>query len=333
MRARATLVIVVLALAACGAPARQVVEPVAPPPVRADEPLDWATLLPLDTLGFLRIDLERLRRSPHHAALEPLFRELLGEVEDDALRESFASVLERTDLMLVAILPAAAEDGEEELLLFARGDYRPDEIEQLDASAPERSVPIDVRGQRVWVAGTPGDPTTVSQLRPDTLVLTGTRAHMEGVIARTHMASGAPRWPRSVRGLIEELEIERATIGLAIARQSFGGDEEGDGLLVSIAGRADLDGPLSLDVTAELDDPSTAAMVAVIIEGMVRAVGSSEDSLPLRHLAERARVEASGTRVRASVRADAETTGRAVPALIELFRDGVSAEDDSLLAP
>jgi hypothetical protein len=93
---------------------------------------------------------------------------------------------------------------------------------------------------------------------------------------------------------------------------------------VSIAGRADLDGPLSLDVTAELDDPSTAAMVAVIVQGMVQALGRSEEALPLRRLAELARIEASGTRVRASVRADAETAGRVVPALIELFRDEVS---------
>jgi hypothetical protein len=102
---------------------------------------------------------------------------------------------------------------------------------------------------------------------------------------------------------------------------------------VSIAGRADLDGPLSLDVTAELDDPSTAAMVAVIVEGMVRALGRSDESLALRHLAELARIEASGTRVRASLRADSETTGRVIPALLEVFRETVSSGDDSLLAP
>lgn len=312
-----------LSLVACGAAAPPApVAPPAPAAVEAQAVLDWATLLPIDTLGFLRIDLARLRRSSHRAALESLFDGLLEDIDDGALRQRLESVLERTELMLIAMVPSGEES---EALLFARGAYHPDELERLDEHSPERSVPIDVGGQRVWISGEADDTSAMSLLSPDTLVFAGTRGHMEGVIARTRMASGSPRWPQSVRGLVEELDLEQATIGLAMARQDLAGGEGENALFASVVGRADLDGPLSIDVSVELDDPLTAMMMATVLDGMVQAAGRSAGSMELRHLAELARIEAIGTRVSAALHADEETTGRMVPALIQLLRDEAPA--------
>lgn len=329
---RALVSLLALVLVACGAAPHEATVS-SPPQVRAEpnEPLDWAMLLPIDTAGFLRLDLARLRRSPHRHAILPLFDELLADIENPALRQAIASVFERTELVLFALLSENA-DGERRLLFLARGDYREDELEQLETSAGGDAVSIELSGQRVWISRSTDDSTAAAQLRPDVIAVTDTEAEMERIIARTRMTDRSPRWPPSIRTLVEASELEQATIGVAMAGAGFAG---GEGPFFSLAGRADLDGPLDIELLADLGNVEAAAMFAAMFEGVFSELArrGEGDFLPLRQLVDRVQVEANGPRVRASMRADRESSDRIVPALLELFRDELGTEDPALPTP
>ncbi|HEY8432403.1 MAG TPA: hypothetical protein VIL20_28725, partial [Sandaracinaceae bacterium] len=145
--------------------------------------LDWALLLPIETDGLVRIDLARVRRSPHRDSLAPVVEELFADVTDPGIRDRLAAVLERTELVLVALIPTGAED-DDELLILARGAYAADELERL-LTGDSTVRAIEVRGRRVWIPTDPEDATAAVQLGPDTLAITASHEGMERLIART----------------------------------------------------------------------------------------------------------------------------------------------------
>ncbi len=326
--------IALLALAGCGAAAAP---PAATTAAREPEPpLDWALLLPIETEGLVRLDLARMRRSSHRDALAPLVGELLGDAQDGDLRAGLASLVDRTDLVVVALLPDEREGDEDEVLVLARGDYAPDEIERLEAVSGGGSRTLELRGQRVWVGSDPEDTTALAQLRPDTLALTATPAQMERLIARTSMAGGAPRWPPSVRALVEATRLEQATFGVAFANRRMGPDD-GEPLDISLAGTADADGPLDVEVLVEVGDATLAAAGAIFLEAMIGEIAQSAEgeSFALGSLARLARVEASGTRIRGSIHADEAEARQLVPGLMGLLRDGLRGdlEEPDVISP
>lgn len=327
-------VAIALALAGCGAAASP--PSAAPEAPAAARPLDWALLLPIETEGLVRLDLARMRRSSHRDALSPLVDELLSDTEDGGLRARLASLIDRTDLVLVALLPSESEDAEDEALVLARGEYAPDEIERLEAASGGGSRALELRGQRVWVGGDPEDTTALAQLRPDTLALTASPAQMERLIARTSMAGGAPRWPPSVRALVEATRLEQATFGVAFANRRMGPDES-EPLDISLAGIANADGPLDVEVLVEVGDATLAAAGAIFLEAMIGEIARSAEgeSFALGGLARLARVEASGTRIRGSIHADEAEARQLVPGLMGLLRDGLRGdlEEPDLISP
>ncbi len=302
-----------------------------------ERPLDWALLLPIETEGVVRLDLARMRRSPHNAALEPVLEEMLGDFADPGMRQGLADLIARTDVVLIALMPEAP-DREDEVMVLAHGDYAPDEIERLNAAAgdTESSRAIDVRGQRVWIGVDPEDTTAVAQLRPDTLAMTSDRDRMDRLIARTTMASNTPRWPPSLRPLIEASQLEGATFGLALANRRFGPDGL-EAMEISLAGTADADGPLDVQVIVEMGDPVMANAGAMFIEGMIRelAQSASGEAFALGSLARLARIQAEGTRIRGSIHADEMEARQLVPGLMGLLRDGMRDEvgDPDVISP
>jgi hypothetical protein len=296
--------------------------------VEAQRPLDWAVLVPIETQGLIRVDLARLRRSPHHESIAPLFASMAGELGDRGLQESFASLLDRTDVVLLAMLPDVPGQ-DREVVVLARGDYRADEVEQLNAAseAPEASRPVEVRGQEVWVDRSGDDPIAFAQIRPGTLALTSSLERMDRLLARTRMEAGGPRWPPAVRELVEGASLDQATLSLVMAREGIG--EGPEGLSMSVAGRADVDGPLDVEVRLDFDSPAMATAAAVIFEGMVQQLAQAPQSpsLALRQLASLARIEARGTQVVGSLHADEATAAQLVPALVELLADGEEEGD------
>jgi hypothetical protein len=289
----------------------------------APPPLDWAMLVPIETEGLIRLDLARLRRSPHRASIEPLFDDVASELGEGELQRSFSSLLDRTDLILLAMLPERPGRSRE-VVVLARGDYAADEIERLDAAsdAPGQSEAVDVRGQRVWVDRSGRDPVAFSQIRPGTLALTSSLERMDRLLARTRMAAGGPRWPPAVRELVERAALDEATLSLAVARDGLGAGPEG--LSMSIAGRADVDGPLDVQVRLGFENPAMATAAAVVFEGMVQQLSRAPQagSFALSRLASLARVEARGDQVVGTLHADEATAARLVPALVGLLSGG-----------
>jgi hypothetical protein len=308
--------------------------------------LDWALLLPIETEGLVWVDLSRMRRSPHHASLRPMVDELLGEVGDPRMRQGLSALVDRTDVVLIAMLPShhlepgGGEQEDVEVLILARGSYRSDEVEQLDALDPGHTQRLELRGQPVWVGSEGDDRTSMTQLTSDTLVVTESVERMERLLARVGMRGRSPRWPPAVRGLVEASGLEEATFGLALANRSFGDGGE-DEIPMSVAGRADVDGPLDVEVFVELGDASLATAAAVFLEGFVREIARSAEgeSFALRGVAERVQIEARGTRIRGSLHAERADADQLIPGLMGLLRDGLgeapmpSLDDNSMPIP
>ncbi|HJL15633.1 MAG TPA: hypothetical protein RMH99_08260, partial [Sandaracinaceae bacterium LLY-WYZ-13_1] len=301
----------------------------------AEAPLDWATLIPIETEGIVRIDLARLRRSPHHDALMPAFEGMSEELGDPGLREHFDSLIQRTEVVLLAMLPELP-GREREMVVLARGDYRPDEIERLNAvsEAPEASVPVEVRGHEVWVDRDPAEPIALAQIRPGTLALTSSLERMDRLLARTRMEASGPRWPPAIRGLVEDATLGEATLAIAMSRRSLG-DDGPAGLSMALAGRADLDGPLDVEVRLEFESPAMATAAAVIFEGLIERMARAPvgTGVALRQLVSLARIEARGTQVVGSLHADAATAEDLVPALVQLLSDGDGPADEAPARP
>lgn len=283
-------------------------------------PLDWALLLPIETEGLVQIDLARMRRSPYHGSFQPIVQQLVGEATDAGLSRGIASLVDRTDLVMIALVPAEQDD---ELVILARGRYRPDEVAQLEgAAAPEdRADVVDVSGHRVWV-GRGDDAIAVSQLQPSTVALTATLDRMQRLIARTRMAPTTRRWPPALRDLVEATNLENATLGIALAHRRLG-VENGVPVEMSLAGTADADGPLDVTVLVELGDPTLAAATTVFFQGLIGELAqTSGESFGLGQLADLARFEAVGSRVHGAVHAEPDTAAQLVPGLLGLVRDG-----------
>lgn len=297
------------------------------------QPLDWALMLPIETDGLIRVDLARLRRSPHRAAIEPLLEDALGDLGDPGLQEAFRGLLERTDVVLLAMLPDAP-GSEGEMVALASGDYHADEIQQLNAAsqAPEQSAPIEVRGQTVWVDRSGSEPVALAQIRPGTLALTSSVNRMDRLLARMTMEQTGPRWPPAVRGLVEGASLDGSTISVVLSRDSF--QEGPEGLSMAIAGRADVDGPLEVQVVLDFEEPAMAQMAAMVFEGMVQGMAQSTEpeAFALRRLASLARIEARGNQVVGSLSADAATAAQLIPSLVELLTQD-DAPDDTATPP
>ena len=291
--------------------------------------LDWALLLPIETDGLVRVDLARVRRSPHRASVQPVFDDFLVEMAQPAMRQGFADLLSRTDVILVGLIPPAS-GVEDEVLILARGSYRPDEL----ASLPGGGRTVTVGGHPVRIEREGGQQTALVQLRPDMLAMTATIDRMEGLIARTRMAAGPPRWPPSLRRLVEASGLEQATFGLALANRGVGG-EEGDMMAMTLAGTANVDGPLDVELLVELGDPALAAVATVFFEAMVHELSSSSvgESFALGELADLTHIEANGTRVRGSIHAEPVAAQQLVPGLMGLLRDGFEEEPPALVSP
>lgn len=295
----------------------------------AEPALDWALLLPIETDGLVRVDLARMRRSPHRASVQPVFDELLIEIAEPAMREGFAGLLARTDVVLVGLIPPDL-GMEDEVLVLARGRYRPDELARLERGG--RAITVD--GRRVVLGPEGRSGAALAQLRGDTLAMTATLDRMERLIARTRMPAGSPRWPPSLRALVEASRLEAATIGLALANRGVGG-EEGDIMAMTLAGTADVDGPLDVQLFVELGDPTLAAVATVFFEAMVDELSSSAvgESFALGELAELTTIEANGTRIRGSIHAEARAAQQLVPGLMGLLRDGFEEEQPAIVSP
>lgn len=292
----------------------------------AEPALDWALLLPIETDGLVRVDLARVRRSPHRASVQPVFDDLLIGMAQPAMREALGELLARTDVILVGLMPP--ELGiEDEALILARGSYRPDEVARMRRAASS----VDVDGHRVWVGEEDG--SAFAQLRGDTVAMTASLDRMERLIARTQMRSGPPRWPPALRALVEASDLERATIGLALANRGVA-PEEGDIMAMTLAGTADVDGPLDVQLFVELGDPTLAAVATVFFEAMVQELAASAvgESFALGELAQLTRFEANGTRIRGSIHAEARSAQQLVPGLMGLLRDGFEEEAPPAIA-
>lgn len=297
-------------------------------------PLDWALLLPLETDGLVQIDLARVRRSPYRDSLQPVFDALLGELAEPGMQRGFTSLLERTDLILVALVPSGGD--EDDLLILSRGRYEPDEVEKLEASTGARAQTVDVAGHRVWVGRNVADSTAIAQLRPNTLALTADLDAMQHLIARTRMAPTTRRWPPALRELLDETGLENATFGVALAHRSVG-TEHGEPVEMSLAGTADADGPFDLTLLVELGDPTLAAAATVFFQTLVQEMAQSArgESFALRGLAQLTRIETVGSRVHGTIHADQATAAQLVPGLMGLVRDALEEQPEapSIISP
>lgn len=321
---RILLSLLALTVASCGAAPPDVRAPAAPV-AEAQAPLDWAMLLPIDTNAVIRVDLARIRRSPYGDLLEAFVTRALDELRDEALRPAFEALFDRTDVVLAALGPSG-EHGDGSFILFARGAYRPDELERLWASSPESPLLIEADELRVWSTESSDLAGAMTLLREDTLLLTDSVPRIHGVIARTRMASGAPRWPHPVRELAEDLDIEDATIGVLVGDQL----PEDDGPPLSLGGRADVDGPLDVDVRVSLQhEDVSATMLAATTGELLQAFTRRADGAPtaLTELANIAEIEAHGSGVRVRIRADRETAGRLVPAFVRRVFQELDGEE------
>ncbi len=289
-------------------------------------------LLPIETEGLVRIDLSRMRQSPHRAVLQPVLDDLLSGVEDGGMRQGFASLLTRTNVVMIALLPSSG-DAEGEIMILANGSYDPDEIARLDASgsSADAGAVIERDGHRVWVGRDPDDRTAIVQLRPDTLALTGSMDQMELLLARTRMRGSSPRWPPSLRALVEATNLEQATFGLALANRSLGDEDEEEPLTMSLAGCADVDGPLDIEVLVEVGEPALAQMAAALVASMLEEMARSAnaEAFALRRLAQLARIETSGSRILGSIHADRAAADELVPSLMGMLRQELSGDPDA----
>ncbi len=321
MRAFSVVAVSLLLALGCGT-SPETGEPAAPTTAGSERPpLDWALLLPIETEGLFQIDLARMRRSPYRDSFEPVLNELVGEVTEAPMQNALHGLMERTNLVLIAMVPSEPED---EIVMLTRGRYRPDELAQLDAAAPEHhSRVVDVLGHQVWV-GEDDNPTAMTQLRPNTLALTGSVDRLERLIARTRMAPATRRWPSGLRDVVEATNLEDSTFGLALAHRRIGG-ERGRPVEMTLAGTADADGPLDISVVVELGNPTLAAATTMFFEGLVRELSErgGGESFALGQLADLAHIEAVGSRVQGSVHAPPDTAAQLVPGLMGLLRDSL----------
>ncbi len=155
----------------------------------AEPALDWALLLPIETDGLGRVDLARVRRSPHRASVQPVFDDLLIGMAQPAMREALGELLARTDVILVGLMPP--ELGiEDEALILARGSYRPDEVARMRRAASS----VDVDGHRVWVGEEDG--SAFAQLRGDTVAFARSSRHPTWSARRSASPSRTVAWRR-----------------------------------------------------------------------------------------------------------------------------------------
>lgn len=291
--------------------------------------LDWALLVPLETDALLRVDLSRARRSPHRESLVPVLEDVVVNAADPGMRSSLGALLERTDEVLIALVPSGMPSVEEDVLVLARGRFGADELERLGRGTPAGSTEaLDLEGHQVR-AELDGLDTiaALAQVRRDTMVLTGSVEPMQRLLSRLRMEGGSPRWPPAVRALVEASGMERATFGLVMANRTIGA-YEGEVMPMSMASWADADGPLDIRIVMELGDPTLAAAAAVFVTALVDELGQEVEgeAFALAELAELARIEASGTQVRGSIHAERATADQLVPGLMGLLRDGLTGD-------
>lgn len=292
--------------------------------------LDWALLLPIETDGLVRVDLERMRRSPHRTSVQPVFHDFLGQLafsEAQTMSGAIEGVLARTDVLMIGLLPRA-EGAEDEVLILARGQYRANELEALAGNGSPR----DVDGHRVWVQDDEEGGRAIARLREDTLAMTASFERMHRLIARTRMAS-SPRWPPAVRALVAASGFEDATVGVALSNRGVGA-AEGDLASMSIAAVADVDGPLDVELMMELGDAELAMAATVFLDALVQELARSAvgQAFALAELAELTRIEANGTRVVGTIHAEPRSAEQLVPGLMGLLRDGFQEEEQPTFA-
>ncbi len=292
---------------------------------RGPAPLDFAMLLPIETDSLLRVDLARIRRSPHHEAMLPVVSAMVAGAVSPALRPSLASILERTDEVLVALMPGTSAAQGEDVMVLARGRYERDELNRLDAGAraldPGWLERRSVDGHLMRIE-TDGEQTTAAALlRPDTMVATDQVERLERLIARTRMPARAPRWPPALRTLMRDAGLERTALGVVMADRAMG-SPVGEPMAMSLVGTADVDDALELELLIELHDPGLAAAAAVLFSAVVHEVGQTTepDAFALQQLARLARFETEGTRVRGTVRAEPPVADQLVPGLMGVLR-------------
>lgn len=293
--------------------------------------LDWALLLPIETDGLVRVDLERMRRSPHRASVQPVFHGFVEQLvfpEPNTSDGALDALLARTDVLMIGLLPRGV-DAEDEVLVLARGRYRPNELESLEGSGNPR----DVDGHRVWVQDDEEGGRAISRLREDTFAMTASFERMDRLIARTRMAS-SPRWPPALRGLVASSGFEDATVGVALSNRGIGA-AEGDLTSMSLAAVADVDGPLDVELMMELGDADLAMAATMLLDALVQELARSAvgEAFALAELAELTRIEASGTRVVGSIHAAPRSAEQLVPGLMGLLRDGFQEEAPTLASP
>lgn len=291
----------------------------------ADPALDWALLLPVETDGLVRVDLARVRRSPHRSSVQPVFDELLMEVAQPSMRDGLGGLLDRTDVVLLGLIPPATGMGDE-VIVLARGKYRPDEVSHM--AAGERAALV--AGHQVWVQRDDG--VALAQLRPDTIAMTANFDRMQRLIARTRMPPGPPRWPPALRALVEAADLERSTIGIALANRGVA--PEGELMAMTMAGTADMDGALDIELFVELGDPTLAALATVFFEALLQELAASTEgeAFALGELAELTRFETVGTRIRGSIHAEPRRAEQLVPGLMGFLRDGFDEPEVPTLA-
>jgi hypothetical protein len=327
---RASLALAFLVLTGCGG-SRDATRTAARPP---EPELDWAMLLPIETDAIIRVDLARIRRSPHRDSMLPVVEGMIGNAVSPGLQPRLGALLERTDEVLIALMPSEPPEMDEDVLVLARGRYGRDVLAQLQptGATPSHLERRTIDGHEVHVetdgplAGM-GDERerALVQLRSDTVVVTDRTGRIEDLIARTRMRSDTPRWPPSLRELVQATGLERATLGLAVANRDLAEPMPGEPVPMSMAGIANADAAFDLELLVELHDPGLAAATAVLFDTIVHELGSSaeEHAFALRQLARSMRFETQGTRVHGTAHADATEAAQLVPGLMGLLRDGM----------
>ena len=280
---------IAFAAAACGGSDAQLPEaqhaagPAVPP--------DPVAVLPASANLALRLDLARLRSSPYYATLvEWAFRGMAVPPDREAsLREVFA----RTDVLVLAMLDAQG-GASEDVVLIARGSYRPDEIMQhlrvlLSPSGNAAEVRVESRAETASLAHPAavahGPEASGAVLADHTWIVTR-GSLLDSTLARARQRRPVARQlSPAFEATAARVGFERGALGLvvlntggmeAVLASELGGSE---GSMVrsmkTLGARLEVDNGLQLEAVAQTNSNEAAFGIARFIQNELRNLSSN----------------------------------------------------------